>query len=414
MLFYIIVFSLLQISYSIGTLKHIQIFTRHGNRMPVRYLSFPNDPPLNMSTVPYSLGELTNEGINNIYMLGQRLNIRYGSMLLNDFIVSKHLSAVSGIDNRTSESTEALLAGMFIPGPSQIWNSFLPWKPIALTTTPILDEVGLGITTRCPHMMQTFDIKKIMNDLNGEFRDNITFISDLIGMKIDNATQLADIIENIATRYNLSFLPLSKASQTQEMRDEIANIHNRLQSGFIGKIIESSGGWHHGLIMTNIRNFIGNRTDHKMMLYGGHDTNIMTIANIYKIKDLAQNLAPYCSFLAIELHNINGIDQIQILFNNGSDPADTRLYNLSSTCGSPCTVEKFQNLYQEYSSSKWTSDCHGLNEAAESSMIFLTFSTILNFVFLACIMILSITCLNYRNLYLKNVLSDSTPLLLMR
>lgn len=80
------------------------------------------------------------KGKTQMYRLGQNLNIRY-----QKFIGKYSLESIrvdSSDADRCLQSAGVLLAALFPPDESQIWNPDLLWQPVPIHATPrSLDKV---------------------------------------------------------------------------------------------------------------------------------------------------------------------------------------------------------------------------------------------------------------------------------
>uniref|UniRef100_A0A914XE81 Lysosomal acid phosphatase n=1 Tax=Plectus sambesii TaxID=2011161 RepID=A0A914XE81_9BILA len=113
----------------VDTLQLAQVLFRHGERAPVNYFNFPNDPPELRTPFPAELGEMTNHGIEQLFTLGLNLRETYGEFLQYTYIPSQ-LRVIAGDDNRTIVSASAALAARFPPNEAQTWSSQLKWQPV--------------------------------------------------------------------------------------------------------------------------------------------------------------------------------------------------------------------------------------------------------------------------------------------
>lgn len=106
---------------------------RHGDRTPIK--AYPTDPYRNVSSWPVSWGQLTNEGKERHYKLGQYNRQRYGQFLSEAYNSDEVFIRSTDVD-RTLMSAECHLAGLFPPTPNQTWNPDLQWQPIPIHTVP--------------------------------------------------------------------------------------------------------------------------------------------------------------------------------------------------------------------------------------------------------------------------------------
>ena len=132
---------------------------RHGDRAPTG--PYPTDPNTNESAWPVEYGELTNEGTRQHYILGQFLRYRYFTLLPARYSPKQVYVRSTDVD-RTMESAEANLAGLYPPVPQDKWNAQLNWNPIPVHVVPAQYDVLIGgIPPKCNTFDKAFD--ELMN-----------------------------------------------------------------------------------------------------------------------------------------------------------------------------------------------------------------------------------------------------------
>ncbi|KAG1653230.1 Testicular acid phosphatase [Nymphon striatum] len=195
----IVIFSFLLISScSSQELKLSQVVHRHGQRSPVQF--YPNDPHKNFWTD--GPGQLTNVGKMEAYRLGQFLRKRY---VINDNFLNKtfkhsYIHVRSSDEDRTLESAELVLAGLYPPYEENIWNKNLLWEPIAVHTVPKVNDYLLQYSgTDCPRFSSEFQKAAKVDPLKSfaeKYQSLYTYLSSKSGMEID-ATNSWIIYDNM-------------------------------------------------------------------------------------------------------------------------------------------------------------------------------------------------------------------------
>jgi lysosomal acid phosphatase len=114
------------------TVELVQVLFRHGDRTPTK--TYPNNPVEAFNWDKYGgLGQLTQKGINQSYAYGSYLRVIY-SQFLSDEYDRNRVCARSTDYDRTIMTAQALLAGLFEPVDSQLWNEQITWQPIPIHT----------------------------------------------------------------------------------------------------------------------------------------------------------------------------------------------------------------------------------------------------------------------------------------
>ncbi|CAD5229069.1 unnamed protein product [Bursaphelenchus okinawaensis] len=332
-----------------------QIFNRHGQRFPTTFVHFPTEGDVKEDKT-YEPGELTEKGINQEYQLGLNLRQYYGGLLGNVYRPSE-LRVFAGNDNRTITSAQLLLAGLFPPKTSQVWNDKLLWQPIPVHTQPILDQVSFGALDYCPDFKKTL----VNSTENLKFLDSIRpmieELQNLTGINITDLDVLQKVTDAIITRNDIpELVPLpdwadeSLVSYWEKKRNEF---HRR----FVTSMKDSTGGWHFNQLISQFDAILNNSTKHKFIVYSGHDTNIMTLGIYLNISIINQELQPVSSYLAFDLSKEGKQKIIRAFLHNKLNGSRVHL-NITG-CPEPCIYSEFKRLGQPMDTLKFTSICLG-------------------------------------------------------
>ncbi|KAJ8313735.1 hypothetical protein KUTeg_008296 [Tegillarca granosa] len=130
------------------TLRLVHLLYRHGDRSPAH--SYPGNP-VKESDWPQGFGQLTQIGIQQSYFLGNLLRKRYlktGFMKLS--YEASEIYVRSTDKDRTLMTAYSVLAGLYPPNGTQVWNKQLPWQPIPVHTVPLVDDYLLRDDAPCP------------------------------------------------------------------------------------------------------------------------------------------------------------------------------------------------------------------------------------------------------------------------
>ncbi|KAI6244049.1 hypothetical protein M3Y99_00074400 [Aphelenchoides fujianensis] len=124
------------------------------------------------------------------------------------------------------------------------------------------------------------------------------------GVEIPDIDRLQKVIDGVLARKNLAaYLPLPEWARDVALLVGLKQIQNILHQEFVDILGEAPGAWHFDRLIGAFDDFVNNRTDHKLVLYSGHDTNMMTFGRLLNITGLEKELQPLASYLAFELHS---------------------------------------------------------------------------------------------------------------
>ncbi|GMR32643.1 hypothetical protein PMAYCL1PPCAC_02838 [Pristionchus mayeri] len=340
-------------------LRFVQIWFRHGERTPTNYLSFPNDPPIDMDKLPSNKGELTQKGINQEYTLGQMLREEYGDFL-GEYSSDK-IVAHAGEDNRTIVSGQAMLAGLLPPKNRVIAD--LPWQPIPIHSRGNLDEVSFGIFDRCEGLEK--EIKA--NPRYQEIMDSIDpplleLLRNKTGLPIEDPYMYQNVLDSIKTKFNMNSSDLPLPEWVLPIIPSISNLSTTVHTQMTKILNESSGGFHAELLLSNIEDALL-LPSRKAFFLSGHDTNLFVFGMFFQSKDLTENLCQYAAHLAIEVYEDTSVpatpDSITIKFFYASNLTAPREEILMPLCGDPCTLGRMQRITEgkRWSERRWRNFC---------------------------------------------------------
>uniref|UniRef100_A0A914UMS9 Uncharacterized protein n=1 Tax=Plectus sambesii TaxID=2011161 RepID=A0A914UMS9_9BILA len=106
-----------------------------------------------------------------------------------------------------------------------------------------------------------------------------------------------------------------------------------------------------------MENRVEQSTDHKMVLYSGHDVNIMSFAKSLELLEIQNTLAIFGAYIAIELHRRMGQYYIEIWYHPLLN--QTRIPIAIEKCGTPCSFDVFKRLVPLVSDAEFEMACHG-------------------------------------------------------
>jgi len=332
-----------------------QIIFRHGDRTIRK--TYKNDPYRDNIYWPEGFGQLTNLGKHREYQLGKFLRRRYDKFL--GPYSPKKLHVLSSDYDRTINSANLVLAGMFPPADNQIWNKDLLWQPIAVHSIPrnvddlIYAEIACG---RYPVARKEFEQSPEIKSMIEQNEELFEYLEEHTGQPVRRIVQLRDIYEALNIEYgfnktlpewtrrvfvpgsafeNLSRYWFTFITGTPELK--------RLKSGFLMKEIFD--------IFTN--KTLALLPDKLMQMYSGHDTTIAAMLSGLGIFELHD--PPYACGLIFELYESNGSHYVQIFYRK-STAEDLTPIDIPN-CGRKCPLNQLYELYKEVLPVDFETEC---------------------------------------------------------
>uniref|UniRef100_A0A914PIZ6 Acid phosphatase n=1 Tax=Panagrolaimus davidi TaxID=227884 RepID=A0A914PIZ6_9BILA len=336
------------------------MFFRHGQRSPTSFLIFPTDDPHFLDNYDAEPGELTIYGIRQEFELGLTLRKQYNSFL-GDKYRSRESLILAGKDNRTIASALSVLAALYPPKEKQIWMEGFHWQPIPVHSEELLDDLSFGIFDNCPilskQIYEMADFKSMLEPL----KNKVELLSNLSGIKINNAKTFDKVIDSVKTRSLMpDLLPPPIWARNASFLKAIKKWGNLLHTKLIDLINDKVGGWHFDLIIGKMEEIVRNQTNKKFILYSGHDTNIMAISRFLNLTTIAQNeLQTYATYLSVELHQERPNDYF-IEFWLHPALNKTRQFIGILECPTPCSYNDFRKLRKRISTEEFHLFCKGI------------------------------------------------------
>ncbi|KAL6268835.1 hypothetical protein P5V15_001958 [Pogonomyrmex californicus] len=337
---------LLNLFVSIGQselrLELVQVIMRHGERTPLFKELYPKDP-YNVSIYePWGLSQLTNQGKLTEYRIGIMLRQRYDNFL-GSIYYSRDIYAVSTDYDRTKMSLQLMLAGLYPPDTSQLWNPDLPWLAIPTHYVPKRVDILLK-----PHYCPVYEeaLAKVwktkeVHDKLAAYEDLFKFLNEKTGVILEEMLSIYGIL----TAQKIMNLTLpewctddvySQIQRVIELEYEIFSYTTqlkRLNGGMlIKKFIDNINGNNKGL------------NPRKMYVYSAHDMNIAAFAKAQNISE--PKIPDYGStFLFEKLRDNTGKVFIRIFLWTGTTE---KLMSIKLTdCDEICPLETYLELVRD-------------------------------------------------------------------
>uniref|UniRef100_A0A1B6D2U7 acid phosphatase n=1 Tax=Clastoptera arizonana TaxID=38151 RepID=A0A1B6D2U7_9HEMI len=332
------------------SLKLVIAITRHGVRAPA--YDYPTNPYSSKAHWPNGAGELTSLGKMQMYKLGTKFREIYNGFL-NENYVSSEFRSFSTLIERTMQSAEALLAGLYPPKSYQIWNNDLAWQPIPVFPN-YLDKEKIATTPElCPAFtnFQKTAIKLAENK-SAESSKIIEYMLRNSGFNTSSMFHLY-VLWDVLTCQKYSGLelpewakevypaPFKDVYKTPLYAFLIGNDEMvRLLAGpMVNSFIES---------MQKKMNDTQNK-ERKMLFYSSHDNTLLAILTSFGFKNIEP--VQFAMTILLELHS-NSLTpsgyEIKLFFIDGTTEDRTPIQKDIPTCNSPCDFNRFFEITNIY------------------------------------------------------------------
>lgn len=139
--------------------------------------------------------------------MGLFLRRRYSKFLKNGTYSVDQITIQASDYDRTINSANLVLAGLFPPKPNQVWNYNLPWQPIAVHSIPKSIDYYINADHACirwiearEEHLQSPGIQKIMDDN----RELLEYVEKNAGEPVRTMEFIKDIHEALETENHLN------------------------------------------------------------------------------------------------------------------------------------------------------------------------------------------------------------------
>ncbi|XP_045479668.1 prostatic acid phosphatase-like [Harmonia axyridis] len=339
-----ILFQIISCTISTDELVATVMVFRHGARVP--RLFHPNDPYQNMSFWPAPKGELTEEGKQQAYELGQWVRQNYAGFLPEKYASEDFFIYSSGID-RTLMSASLFAAGLY---PS-ISCSNLPFQPIPIHSKPPQMDTTILSDQSCPkreyilenNILNTKFFKKIAEDN----REVYEYLSHHMGMPVTSFKGLDAYYDTflIERWHNLTLPEWTKEVYPEKLR-ELA-LYNLVFRTYDLDSTRFRIGSLYSEILAYLASFTSEPNEfksdfergnkgRKMMAISGHDVNL---ADLLAVLKCPLDVWPsFSSSVIFELKKNNNQDlYVSVFYKNITGIVNVNI----NGCGSKCELNKF-------------------------------------------------------------------------
>nr|XP_018912204.1 PREDICTED: prostatic acid phosphatase-like isoform X1 [Bemisia tabaci] len=323
------------------TLRFVSIIHRHGDRAPEA--SYPLDPYRADSFWPEGLGALLQSGKIGLHRLGTFLRQRYDGFLSAKYLPAE-IFVFSSFHDRCLMSASLVLAGLYPPLRTQLWDPDLKWQPIPIHTVPLTHDDIICVSKRCPLLskeeakwLATIQLKLVkdqellMNISKGTGLDmskilNVYYVDDNLKVVEEQGLPLPEWAHTInrGRLRSLSDIGVLKhfATPTMIKLKSVRTLFVPRKESGRGSVNIGSSSQNYSCVL--IKEILMNmklkanareRFERRLHLYSAHDG---TIAYLWRglsvTSEIDRSSLSYGAALMIELHEINGKHQVKILY----------------------------------------------------------------------------------------------------
>lgn len=332
----------------------VQVLFRHGERTPRIVEMYPKDP-YNVSVYdPMGLGQLTNQGKATEYRIGKMLRNRY-SDFLDKVYRPADVCAISTDVDRTKMSLLLVLAGLYPPEPSQIWDKDLPWMPIAIQYLPEKIDVVMK-----PHLCPVYEqavakvrtSKEVLDKLS-KYRCFFEFLSEEIGLDVQDSNQVYELYNLLTAQKSMNLTsPNWCTDDVYKKIEEVSVLEYDIRS-YTTQLKRISGGM---LIKKFIANMNINGTTpnpRKLYLYSGHEVNLAAFTRALNLSE--PKIPKYGSAILFEKVRNGTKYFVRILLweGNKEEPVPYKLPG----CDEMCPYEKYLSIVRDLLPSEEEESC---------------------------------------------------------
>lgn len=324
----------------------LHVLFRHGDRTPEIKELYPKDP-YNASYFPEGFGQLTRKGKNREYDIGVSLRQKYDSFL--GAYKTFEVSAISTDYVRTKMSCLLVLAGLYPPKGTEIWNEHLNWQPVSYNYNPAGKDYLLGDPLHdCPKYKKLYYDYLSSNEalkLMEEKKELYDYLSLHSGLNVTSPRHPYNLQFVLQSEQNLGLkLPqwtegIWPGNITDASVDEYyVNLATPKMQRFAGGVLVKK-------LLDDTMNKISNNSDPmKIYLYSAHENNLAY--QLIFLEAFNRHIPPYGSYIVYEIRKVNGIYGVKILYEDYSK--EKPRYLSLPYCGTFCPLDKFNNILQRY------------------------------------------------------------------
>ncbi|XP_018564769.1 venom acid phosphatase Acph-1 [Anoplophora glabripennis] len=335
-----------------GELLLVSVIFRHGAR--TTYSFYPNDPYKNETFYPFGKGHLTNEGKLGEYKLGRYLKSLYGEFLGEDYTEGKVYVRSTDV-TRTKMSAQLVLAGLFPPSQSLVWNENLLWLPIPVSYKPDSEEDLFHPLSNCPYKIKVLSelstIPKVQEIFIEPFQEIYEYIETNSGKSMKQPSDMQDIFFILKCEADMNYTLPDWTQEVYPAKVETAASYVYAYHNYDSVVKQINSGYLLKKILDDSDAKISNAaSERKIYLYSGHESTVGYMLDALGVQNKTV-IPAYGSAISFELRKLE--DEYYIRMRYRSDPEATTSEDLNIPgCAVMCPVDSFKSILSNILPSK--------------------------------------------------------------
>ncbi|XP_046670606.1 testicular acid phosphatase homolog isoform X2 [Homalodisca vitripennis] len=348
---------------------------REGHTQPSQPVHTVPKTPLYGLMVRVSLPHFQ-RGRMQMYKLGLKIRSLYNGFL-DELYYGEDFVAKSTAFERTIQSAQLFLAGLFPPRDFQVWNKTLLWQPIPVfhSSVDYQEMANVSQTKWCPKFRVAKE--KAIAEFQQEYRSDIIEFFKLV-----NPYTRMDQLETLDTTVSISLAIFVMWESFYTMVEEGLSLpswaekfypqpltflaEKLLRVAAIGS--DTQIRYLEGLFFKELVDLMRSKVegtlipDRKMFYYCGHDFTLLGFQGILGLADGQSGLLSTRtgSALIFELHKDLQTDlfYVQVLHIDGTSSDMEPSHVEIPGCNSPCDLRRLLNLTEKYYNiTDWKKEC---------------------------------------------------------
>jgi acid phosphatase len=303
-------------------LKQVWLITRHGDRSPTG-----NFPKLHQWEI---LGELTGEGMDQLYRLGSKIRKKYIQEM--GFIPSNYTADTiyvrSTDKDRTLMSAQSFIYGLYPLGTGPASSIFkmdgdkprpYNFQPVPIHTENSKTDLLLYAYKNCPPLDELLKERKQTNEWKTKEIETESFrdiLAQQIGVKELPLSKIPGVYHSLKAEMVHKRIDLIEFGITDDDFNRIEKIKNWVlarkyytrRTGQIGA----------GILLSSIiqqMEMPSEENSDRFIYYSGHDGTLLALFSAMGFLPENIDVPHYSSYLIFELHEYNGTSFVHLEFN---------------------------------------------------------------------------------------------------
>ncbi|CAH0394411.1 unnamed protein product [Bemisia tabaci] len=384
-----------------ATLRFVSVIHRHGERAPER--TYPLDPYQGESAWPEGLGALLQKGKESMFNLGCFLRRRYDGFLSTTYSPAEIFVLSSRLD-RCIMSVQLLLAGLYPPIGTQMWNPDLLWQPIPVHSLNSGCDDIIRVSKQCRLLSrERRETRALLQQEINKHDEFLKYLSQESGLQVDGYSEVNRLYDNLLVVFLLLYRTADcgcprkdKAPSFRETAIIVTSLfwETRQPSSCLYALSNAAGQqglplpqWAQGDVLDRLRSLAlvgklgkfkspvyvklesgvlineilsnmakktnsSNNFGRRLSLYSAHDATIVRLWGGLKIsREVAE--VDYGAVIIIELHQIKDKYRVKILYKKSTSDENLEIlkvqgceYDQNTVDDGMCDLDSFSAAMQ--------------------------------------------------------------------